>query len=262
MDDTYWVEVGGKQYPVRYSITGGSLESIFAREDTVTVTVMIRATDSGWLDIYMPGSFLSRVGSIYPVSSELDFIIFVDELEVLGELQRGCDVALRVPFEAGSEQIDIVGTFLASGQESTPKGQHVPVHLQVEGKKIRLETFTNADTCDFSFDQSEKRFHAEFTGPMNEDGHFEVTLPHEFLGGPYTVLVDDQPVEFQSVFSNATMRHTTTISFGYEGKDVSSIDITGTTAIPEFPAVIGIVAASFGAVTLFTLSFKKFFSVR
>lgn len=235
------------------------MESVFGQEDIATVTVKIRATDKGWIDIYMPGSFLSRVGSVYPLSSELDLIVFVDELEVLGEpLQRGCDLVLRIPFEAGSERIDIVGTFLVGGSESTPRGQHVPVYLQVESREIRLETFTNADTCDFSFNQDEKRFHAEFAGPLNEEGHFQVTLPHEFLGGPYTVLVNGQPAEFQSVFANATMRHTTTISFEYEGRDTSSIDIIGTTAIPEFPAVIGIGATSVGAITLFVrFKFQK-----
>ncbi|MEM2140701.1 hypothetical protein [Nitrososphaera sp.] len=254
LDDLYAVEVAGKHYWLRYSITGGSVESIIAKEDTATVTVMIQALQDGHLEIYLPGSFLSSFQNPPLSFSELDAIIFIDELEATGEiLQRGCDFAVRIPFEAGSEQIDIVGTFLIgsepTGAEPALTGQYINVRFPVKNREIQLGVITNADTCDFSFDQNEKRFHAELTGPMREEGHFQVTLPHEYLGGPYTVLVNEQPVDFESVFSNATIRHTTTISLQYEGGP-ASIDIIGTTAIPEFAAVIGIVAVSIGAIAL------------
>jgi hypothetical protein len=229
---TISVDIADTQYQLTYSIVGANIESISADPDTATTKIKIRSFDSGWLEIRLPGSYMTRVLS---TGSYFDPIIFVDRLERIAEIHRGeCDISMRIPFESGSEEIDIVGTFIYS-PDFGAKGQQLSIRITAENKEFILDTVTNADACDFSFDQNERRFHAGLVGPISEEGYFQITLPHEFLGGPYNVMIDDRPIEFENVFSNVTDRDTTTISFLYDGENAASIDIIGTTAIPEFP---------------------------
>lgn len=248
----YLIDVDDKQYLINYYIEGGIVKSIYANNETLTVTVMIRALDDGLLEIYMPGGFLTRAFNIGP---DLDAIVFVDALETLPEARRGvCDLTLRIPFQAGSERIDIVGTFIYP-PDPNAKGQAIRASVMVEDREVRLDALTNADECYFSFDQEERRLHAELSSPQGETGYFQIALPHEFLGGPYAVLVNNQPIAFESVFYNATGRDNTIISFQYEGTGTNKVDIIGTTAIPEFTAVIGFTAMSVGVAALL-LRFK------
>lgn len=238
------VQIGDTIFTIPYRIYGGTLESIDGSERTATLTAMINAESDGKLLLYLPGSFLTFFNLDDGSGMLLDPIIFVDEIEEFPEMNiYDCHVTIEIPFSAGSEQIDIVGTFLASTSYGVKsKGNSVEAVISAEHRQFTLDIITNADTCHFSFDQENRRFRADITGQISQ-GYFQVTLPHEFLGGPYTVLVDSEQVEFEGVFSNATGRHTTTISVQYDGVNARTIDIVGTTAIPEFGFIAVAVAA-------------------
>lgn len=246
---TFYID--DKLFKVPYDITGGTLESIRGDKATSTLTAMINAESDGKLVLYLPGSLLAFSGF-----NLNEAVVFVDEIEEFPITNNyACNASVEVPFSAGSEQIDIVQTFLAS---TGPREVNtVEAAFNSEGIRFGLSIVTSADTCDFSFDQESKKFHAEIIGPAHGDGYFQVTLPHHILGGPYTVLVNDQPVEFEEVFSNATRQHTTTISFGYDGVNARTIDIVGATAIPEFGSVAATVAALSIASTIAAIRFRK-----
>jgi len=98
--------------------------------------------------------------------------------------------------------------------------------------------------------QEEKRIHAQLKGPHGEPGYFAITIPHRFLGGFYTILLNDEPSEaFNSTYNRgAGVFDSTTISLEYDANTVSSIDIVGASAIPEFGATYVIVASAFGTI--------------
>lgn len=243
----YPLAINERHYEIRYAAVGAGVNSIQVNDKTHTVTIDITPFDDGSLQIYVPGGILNSAG----MSSSNELIVLVDDQEISPKLLKAsCEVELEIPFNSSSKQIDIVGTYV-TGSEPLSQGHSLPATVSAGERDYELSAASNADVCDFSFNREEKKIHADLKGPMNEEGYFQVTLPHAFLGGPYIVMADSQLVEYQSVFSERG-QHSTTVYFQYEGKDESEVDIIGTTAISEFPAAIWIVAASMLAAAVLT----------
>ncbi len=100
---------GTDRHTVQYMISGGTLRSLTGDSDTAVVTATITANRAGELTLVFPRDVFDAMGS----SGDVDFIVFVDELEVFPEDDFGATArTLVIEFEGGSEQIDIVGTFL------------------------------------------------------------------------------------------------------------------------------------------------------
>ena len=72
---------------------------------------MITADSDGELTIRLPRAVMD---SLNDDGTDAEYIVFVDEIEEFPEDDMGEEIrTLTIPFSAGSEQIDIVGTFLA-----------------------------------------------------------------------------------------------------------------------------------------------------
>jgi len=102
---------GEFEHEIEYAISGGSLVSLTGDSETATVTATINANSAGSLTLMFPRDVFDALDSD---GGDLDFIVFVDELENLEvDDDFGEDVrTVTVTFEEGSEQIDYVGTFL------------------------------------------------------------------------------------------------------------------------------------------------------
>ena len=101
---------GEHEHDILYRITGGSLTSLTGDSDTATITATITANNAGQLILQLPRDIADSMDTN---GSDLDYIVFVDELETVADDDFGDDTrTLTIDFEAGSEQIDIVGTFL------------------------------------------------------------------------------------------------------------------------------------------------------
>jgi hypothetical protein len=117
------------------------------------------------------------------------------------------------------------------------------VPITAEGEEFGLEARLNADSCNFSFTQSERKLHADLSG-QESPGYFEITLPHRFLGGDYAVLLDGvATTSFNTTYSPG-QEDSTTIALIYDAENVKSIDIIGTTAIPEFGWFAAVILAA------------------
>lgn len=238
--DEYTLYRGDTPFTIMYKMTDGTIESIDADEASATMTIKIKTESDGKLLIFLPGS-LSTMLNLWDDTGSFNAIVFVDEIEeFIRDVNYDCSMTLEIPFSQGSEQIDIVGSsFPGTSQIGFGwKGSPIQAAVNAEDREFLIDVIANADMCDFSFNQEERQFHADVRGPVHGDGYFQITLPHHFLGGPYVVLVNDEPVEFESVFSNAAGLHTTTISFQYDVMNARTIDIIGTTAIPEFSSIM------------------------
>ena len=102
------IAVGGTNMEVGYQITGGSVSSISADDQSKSVTVMIDSTDDGELTITLPRALIdAKIGN-----EDDEFFVLVDGEEVeFEETATGSDRTLTIPFSAGSEEIEIIGTF-------------------------------------------------------------------------------------------------------------------------------------------------------
>lgn len=104
--------------------------------------------------------------------------------------------------------------------------------IEAEGKTFELNMVTNAAACDLSLIKEEKRLHIDVENGDGAQGFVKITVPHVLLGGNYTVLVDGRPHDDYGT-SYDGQSDASVFSINYDRRS-SSIDIVGTTVIPEF----------------------------
>lgn len=73
------------------------------------------------------------------------------------------------------------------------EGNSFTTTINVVDQPVQLPISTNADACSFTPIKEQKKLHVDVTGPKNEQGVFRIGMPHYFLGGNYTVMVNDNP---------------------------------------------------------------------
>jgi predicted secreted protein with PEFG-CTERM motif len=103
------VDIGGKTYQIQYMITGGTLNKLTADPSNATLTAMINSTTDGSLSLKLPREIMdSKDGG-----KDSDYVVFVDQSEDFADDDFGASVrTVTIPFSAGAEQIDVVGTFM------------------------------------------------------------------------------------------------------------------------------------------------------
>ena len=104
------VSVQGSVDLVGYEITGGKLLSIMTDVDANSLIILIDATDDGSLTITIPRSVLD---ALLGDGSDDDFFVLVNDEEVdFDEIISSTDRILIIAFPAGTETIEIIGTFV------------------------------------------------------------------------------------------------------------------------------------------------------
>ena len=104
------ISVQGSVDLVRYEITGGKLLSIMTDVDVKSLIILIEATDDGSLTITIPRSVLD---ALLGDGSDDGFFVLVDDEEVdFDETTTATDRTLTIEFYAGSEVIEIIGSFV------------------------------------------------------------------------------------------------------------------------------------------------------
>lgn len=96
-------------FSVGYQITGGSVLSVIPDVDASSLIIEISATDDGELIIVLPRALIdSTIGD-----ADDDFFVLVDGEEVdFDETKTDSDRTLTISFSVGSEEIEIIGTFV------------------------------------------------------------------------------------------------------------------------------------------------------
>ena len=97
-------------YNVGYSITGGSILSITADVDANSLIIEISTTSDGELTIILPRALID---ALLENGDDDDFFVLVDAEEVdFDETKTSSDRTLIIAFFDGSEEIEIIGTFV------------------------------------------------------------------------------------------------------------------------------------------------------
>ncbi len=95
---------------VGYSITGGSILSITADVDANSLIIEISTTSDGELTITLPRALIDAV---LESGDDDEFFVLVDAEEVnFDETKTETDRTLTIAFLDGSEEIEIIGTFV------------------------------------------------------------------------------------------------------------------------------------------------------
>lgn len=115
-----------------------------------------------------------------------------------------------------------------------------------------VDTVSNSTVWDFQFNESEKLISFNVSGPGGRTGFCRVTIPKALLGGPYVVLVNDAPPITITEWTNGTH---TFLYFTYN-HSTETVEIIGTTAIPEFSSWISMLLL-FVAFAVAIATFKR-----
>ena len=96
-------------FGIGYQITGGSIISITPDIDQSSLIIEIKAVDDGELTITLPRELIdAKIGD-----ADDDFFVLVDAEEVdFDETKTDLDRTLTIGFFAGTEEIEIIGTFV------------------------------------------------------------------------------------------------------------------------------------------------------
>jgi predicted secreted protein with PEFG-CTERM motif len=94
---------------ISYEITNGKITNVIPDLDAVSLLIDIEAIDNGAITLTIPRSVLDSTIN----GSDDEFFVLVDGEEVyFEEITTSTDRTLTIEFLAGSEQIEIIGTFV------------------------------------------------------------------------------------------------------------------------------------------------------
>ncbi len=103
------VSVEGSNDAIGYEITGGELLNVTPEVDASSLIISLDATDDGLLILTIPRSVMDATFN----GEDDEFFILVDGEEVdFIENISSTDRTLTIAFQAGSEEIEIIGTFV------------------------------------------------------------------------------------------------------------------------------------------------------
>jgi len=105
------VSVQGSSDLIRYEITGGKLLGITPDVDAKSLIIRIEATDDGSITLTIPRSILDAV---LENGEDDEFFVLIDLEEVsdYDETTTPTHRTLTIEFPAGTEEIEIIGTFV------------------------------------------------------------------------------------------------------------------------------------------------------
>ncbi len=103
------IEIGNTGTMIGYTITGGSVISIIEDFESHSLIVSISTTSDGELVITLPRNVIdAKTGD----SDDTFFVLIDGEEAEFDETTTSTDRTLTIPFPDGSEEIEIIGTFV------------------------------------------------------------------------------------------------------------------------------------------------------
>jgi predicted secreted protein with PEFG-CTERM motif len=109
--------IGGEEHEIRYRITGGTVDEINGDVDLATLTVGLTTTGDGELTIELKRETMQAltVANQPTGGSDIGYEVFVDTIPEAGvdeDPATSTARILKIPFEQGAEEIEIVGTWI------------------------------------------------------------------------------------------------------------------------------------------------------
>lgn len=109
--------IGGEEHEIRYRITGGTVDEINGDVDLATLTVGLTTTGDGELTIELKRETMQAltVANQPTGGSDIGYEVFVDTIPETGvdeDPASSTARVLKIPFEQGAEEIEIVGTWI------------------------------------------------------------------------------------------------------------------------------------------------------
>jgi uncharacterized protein YfaS (alpha-2-macroglobulin family) len=155
--------------------------------------------------------------------------------------------------EADAEILDTIDASVSAQLSKSVKFAVVsPVAFAVKAadKDFEVKVATNSSSVrDFAFEQAEKKVSFKVEGETGTQGVAQVTLPKELLAGKMTVTIDGRAVAEDSndVVVTSDTATEITLELNYHHSE-HTVEIIGTSVVPEFTIAGIVLAAAIGAV--------------
>lgn len=110
------LEIEGKQYPIRYQITGGDVTSMTADVALATLLVELTTTSNGTLILELPRSTIQslEVEGVPTDGADVDYAVFIDTIpgDIESDEKTASTRTLTIEFDAGTAEIEVIGTWI------------------------------------------------------------------------------------------------------------------------------------------------------
>jgi hypothetical protein len=244
---TAMMTYGDEEIEIQYMIVNGTLDELTGIAELQMITAEITAEQDGELTIQLPREVIDSIAG----DQDLDYIVFVDEIQEIAEDDFGEDTrTLAIPFTEGSTLIDIVS---ASPPDVEPGLPSMIQTVSVAGEDIEVIVGSSSNITDFQFDEENKTISFSVDGEEGTEGVTEITIGR-ILEGPYTVTIDgEETTDFE-----VTERETGNVIRLSYNHGVQGVTITGTNVVPEFPVAAIALATAIVGIIVATAKFGKF----
>lgn len=136
-----------------------------------------------------------------------------------------------------------------------PATSEMSIHdIIADGATFHIVTKCNSTISGFNFSKEEKKLLFNITGPTSTQGFCNITIPNQLLGGPFNIIIDDQPIGEPASFDNGTH---TCLFFTYL-HSAHRIEIVGFSANPEAQYMTVIILLVLVTMAAVFLSRKEF----
>jgi len=137
---------------------------------------------------------------------------------------------------------------IAFGQLSDKTGLAQGLSIETGGYNFEVETVGSYDITGYEFDSDDKRLTVFISSTVNNNlGEF--LIPKNLINGNFTFFLNDEEI-FPNVRGNEKISF---ITIEFPGKGFHTLDIIGTTYLPEFSEVLPLVLAT----SMFGILFLK-----
>ena len=160
---------------------------------------------------------------------------------------------MNATIEADADLLGTLDASVAARLKSTAKFEVIsPMAFAVnaEGRNFDVNIASNSSSVKaFAFEQAEKKVSFKVEGETGTTGVAQVTLPKELLSGELVVSIDGRAVAEDSndVIVTSDTASEMTLEINYPHSE-HTIEITGTSVIPEFPISMMVMAAAIASV--------------
>lgn len=241
--------------------------------------------------IYQPGDQVSIEGTIWSnlmatvggissvsiqVTDNAGAIVYSGKSQVTSDGGYTADFQLPSDAKKGAYTIDtkadvnedVLNTLTLKAQTSLESSAKFVVvspnafAVKAEGKDFDVQIASNStNVSDLKFDEQQKKLSFTVQGETGTKGVTEITIPKSLLSGNMSVMIDGQAMAHSDVIQTDDTSDHITLEINYH-HSTHQIDIVGTSAVPEFSSLAGLVLV-FSVLSVVILSVKtRIFNIR
>jgi len=125
--------------------------------------------------------------------------------------------------------------------------------IKSEEKNFDVIISSNSQVSNLQFNEQAKKLTFTVAGETGTKGVTDITIPKSLLGGDMNVMIDGHMMSQNDVIETADTQDSTTLEINYN-HSTHTIEVTGTNAVPEFPASIMAMFVAISMLVIFVSS--------